>query len=560
MQIQPNFRKNGVVITPQNPVQSSAGVNYYATVSLNCIVDANGTDWFDVQESSAPAMSASYAWFMATPTQGLVGPAGPPGPPGSGPANADFFAAYTNYAMFTTATTVVLPTVVTGNVGAYYSTSTGRFTPPAGRYYIFASAVAALGSGALQFYLSLRKNGANVVYSSETPSGANFYSTAKVAGIFDANGTDYFDIQLYGNAAGGLATQIYFGATPTQGLVGPQGPPGPAGNATSGDFMATSNTLTGWISGSTNTILFPTIATGNVGSWYNPATGRWTPPAGRYFIAAGINVTSSAAPISAIVSLRKNGALLTQGNAAGYTANQYAQATASGIYDANGTDWFDVQEFTNTSATQTTINWFYATPTTGLVGAQGPPGVISNGFRLINRIVPTAGQTTVDFTGIPADINDLQINFDVTPTVNDVDLVLQFYDASGVLVTAGYLWSTALSWNTAAVATPTQQSTSTSYAFATGIIMDYAGTGGRVSSAAGNSIAGTAFIRNIRDTTRTKQANFNSSYTAGNGAYISGIVGGGSRNAAGAISGFRLSWTGVSNFAAGGAISLWGSP
>src|SRR5215470_7253329 len=50
-----------------------------------------------------------------------------------------------------------------------------------------------------------------------------------------------------------------------------------------GDFFAT---YTGAIAAAAGTVLFPNVITGNSGGWYNPANGRFTPPAGRYRIQA----------------------------------------------------------------------------------------------------------------------------------------------------------------------------------------------------------------------------------------------------------------------------------
>ena len=46
-------------------------------------------------------------------------------------------------------------------------------------------------------------------------------------------------------------------------------------------------------------------------------------------------------------------------------------------------------------------------------------------------------QPTVDFTNIPADINDLWATFDVTPTVNGAGFVAQFFDGAGAIINAG---------------------------------------------------------------------------------------------------------------------------
>jgi hypothetical protein len=136
--------------------------------------------------------------------------------------------------------TTIIPPVVTGNAGGYYNFSNGRYTPPAGRYLLFGSAVTGYASGAIVTYFYLRKNGVVVQQSWETPANTAYYNTNKLEAILDANGTDYFDFTLYGSVAGGTYQGVYIGATPITGLAGPQGPAGPANP---------SNVLRGFLSG-----------------------------------------------------------------------------------------------------------------------------------------------------------------------------------------------------------------------------------------------------------------------------------------------------------------------
>src|SRR5262249_10951477 len=112
-----------------------------------------------------------------------------------------------------------------------------------------------------------------------------------------------------------------------------------------------------------------------------------------------------------------------------------------------------------------------------------PSGPEPSGWRLIERIVPTAGQTTVDFTAIPPDINDIEIRFDVQPQNNDVTLWGQFYDGSGSLVTANYNWSTSMQQSNAAANDPVLQRSGGAANTAAQFALSYWGIGYGISSA-----------------------------------------------------------------------------
>ena len=217
-------RKNGVRI-PNTGAIASGSQQFSVPLTVGVYVDANGTDYFDFVANCAVAgMAAQGGQFTAFPLSGMQGPPGPSGPAG------DFWAYNSaNLAPAANVVTVLIAnTVGTGNTSGAYNPTTGRYTPPAGRYFIFGTCVAAAG-GALQYTVFLRKNGVNIpgAVSWETPSNSNYYSTAKIGILVDANGTDYFDLTINPNAAGTAVIVLNFGAIPTTGVGGPPGPPGP---------------------------------------------------------------------------------------------------------------------------------------------------------------------------------------------------------------------------------------------------------------------------------------------------------------------------------------------
>jgi hypothetical protein len=550
-------RKNGVRI-PNSGAVGSGAASFSIPITVGVYVDANGTDYFDfVANCSAAGMAAQGGQFTAFPLSGLQGPPGP-----IGAASGDFYAKNSGTIVpAATAAPVIANSVITGNSGNWYNPGTGRFTPPAGRYYIHGSAGAAgASSGASQIIVYLYKNGVSITASQQVPGGVNWSGDPAVDAILDANGTDYFEIWMSANNGTTIipANCFCFLAYSTQiGAAGPPGPAGPVGTPPVGDFCA-------YIVGtSIGTSLTPftggSILSGNAGSTYNSVNGRWTPPAGRYFIYGHFTGSSSAAT-HLFLSVYKNGVAIPAGSQSGSIASNtyYGGASIGVTIDANGTDYFNLQMISSAANTSSTDIIFGAFPLTGIAGQAGAFGT---GFRTISNQTLVAAQPTIDVQLLPTDINQLQINFDLLPTVNDVDLLLQFYDGSGALVTTSYLWSTALNWSTATGGGATQQTSSSSTGFTNAIYLDYSGAGGRVSNAAANGgINGTIFMRNIRDTVRTRQANFNASYLAGNSAYYSGINGEGVRNASGMITGFRLSFNGGSNIAIGSNVTVWGSP
>jgi hypothetical protein len=110
-------------------------------------------------------------------------------------------------------TVIPFGTVVSGNTGAWWSTSTNRYTPPAGRYFIQATVgTQAPAGGNGTWTLKPRKNGTVIGGIAISASGAAGFAIPITVGLYvDANGTDFFDwVAAQGaaamNAQGGLFT------------------------------------------------------------------------------------------------------------------------------------------------------------------------------------------------------------------------------------------------------------------------------------------------------------------------------------------------------------------
>jgi len=163
-------------------------------------------------------------------------------------AGGDFMA--TNSADFTISTPAVRAwnTVMNGNAGNYYSTSTGRYTPPAGRYLIRSQLKGATSGAGNTIYTAIRKNGVDVGYSLDTATSAGNWAECDFEAIVDANGTDYFENTLWADAVT-TSTAGYFLAYPISGIKGPPG------DATPGTLIQTVSTQTGAVA--TGTTILP---------------------------------------------------------------------------------------------------------------------------------------------------------------------------------------------------------------------------------------------------------------------------------------------------------------
>jgi hypothetical protein len=303
-------------------------------------------------------------------------------------------------------------------------------------------------------------------------------------------------------------------------------------------------TLTGW-----------TVSDGNAGGWFNPATGRFVPPPGRYCVFGGIYFSSTTTAVTCYVNICKNGVnLIAGGTYAGMSsaqANYYGGSHQQVIVDCNGSDYIDMRSMAGATTNVALPMWFGAFALPG--GAQPSPAFTPT-WRQLYRISPSAGQGPIDLVSIPSDINDIELRFDVTPTTGAQDFILQVITASGVIA-ASYAWST--KWGNHAQASGAAPAVYNSTA--SGMTSGFALNGSVVGNRVSYTINGSLKINNIRDNSRTKYANWHCGFLEQTGTYVVDMEGGGYQSGGLAITGLRCTWTSTT-FAAGGELSLLGSP
>ena len=333
------------------------------------------------------------------------------------------------------------------------------------------------------------------------------------------------------------------------------------GYGPTGDFCATQTGVT--TTGPANTwqtLMPPSIISGNVGSWYVPGTGVYRPPPGRYFIIGNFSSYYAPGAMNFAGQLRKNGVAVTINYMTSGAANWQAEITCQMTIDANGTDTFDFQGQCIGAVGNFNSVMFLAYP---IAGAKGPPGdkgapgvpASSNVWRQIARIVPTAGQTPIDITNIPVDINDIELRYDLTPTVNNAFLYMQMFDGAGALMTgATYPYFADYTYNNAAQGTNVTAYNGSS---ATVIPLNLNSAGWGVSST--YFIQGNVKVNNIRDATRGKSFQCDCVQVESTNVHYGFIKGGGVQSVPAALTGLRLYWSSGGS-AARGAVSLYGSP
>lgn len=297
-----------------------------------------------------------------------------------------------------------------------------------------------------------------------------------------------------------------------------------------------------------------TILSGNVGGYYNSATGVFTPPAGRYFVYGEMSFNSSASAMIGQMRIRKNGATIyAQDDDHTAAANSFTGSHVYAIIDCNGTDTIEVQ----------------AQCSVLMSNAQGQMGAFSvaqanvpigggSSWRQIARTSVSVAQATLDFQNIPTDINDLELRFDFTPVTDAVDLIARWYDAGGVLLSAGYGYTNQVITNGQALASaPAVSNNAGAGGISTGVMINYPAATRRVDNSGG--IRGRIWMNNIRDTSRAKAIDFMGNYLSDDGIVLVSAQGSGWRSAAGGATGLQLAFS-SGNIAVGSTATLWGSP
>ena len=304
------------------------------------------------------------------------------------------------------------------------------------------------------------------------------------------------------------------------------------------------------------TLPINTVVTGNSGGWYatgGGSIGRYTPPAGRYQIFAGMSFASGAAGAHGTIAIRKNGVAVVS-EVSQSPGGGFSIQPIEGTFDANGSDYFEIFVVSNQpSVAACRGSYFGAYPISGIKGPPGDPGQL--GFRLLQRTVVSSAVPTVDIIGIASDINDLKFTFDALPQTNAVGFYLQFFDSTGTIITSGYSGGGILTTSASGLGSaPFNHPMSNTGA----VLLNYNAAGNLVNNTAGTGIRGSGNVVNIRDATRQKYVDWQCAYLTDTSAAYDSIVGAAQRTAAGSITGLRF-FCSAGNIASG-AISVWGSP
>jgi hypothetical protein len=244
---------------PSNPVQNQLWFNAEQGALYIYYNDGNTTQWVPASPS-VTAVTSPGGDFMATHSSTFTLPGA---------------AALLN-----------LNTIKTGNAGGWYSA--GRYTPPAGRYFIRVHVYGGFTT-AINVVAELRKNGVSYAQSQDTTGGASYNSDPAVDVIVDANGTDYFEMFAWAGSAGGVY-QGYFLAFPLGGVKGPPGDPTltfPVARFHRSSNAASGNTGGAWILAGVDTTLFNDGAGTFASQVWTPGAGTWRFEAALYLGAPG---------------------------------------------------------------------------------------------------------------------------------------------------------------------------------------------------------------------------------------------------------------------------------
>jgi hypothetical protein len=125
----------------------------------------------------------------------------------------DFYATIYSTGIPAAWTTLTAWAVQSGNAGGWLGAN-GRFTPPPGRYFVFAAHVFGQTGTAVTGYITLRKNGTVIANPSPgmTTGTAGYYGNTFHQAIVDMNGTDWIDVQVYAGTTTNINLPFWFGA------------------------------------------------------------------------------------------------------------------------------------------------------------------------------------------------------------------------------------------------------------------------------------------------------------------------------------------------------------
>lgn len=143
-----------------------------------------------------------------TGLQGIQGVTGPTGFIGPSPVPAGFYAYNSvnqTIAIFGAWGTGISLDSTAQNEGSYFNTGTSRWTPPAGHVEMTAAVYVYLTTSAAGnlYAVGVYKNGSEIAQGTNQLVVANGTVTANVVCFDTANGTDYYEIQVFATGSAG---------------------------------------------------------------------------------------------------------------------------------------------------------------------------------------------------------------------------------------------------------------------------------------------------------------------------------------------------------------------
>jgi len=198
------LRKNGVDIPGANFTSTSPALNNRCETSVSAIVDANGTDYFELTAYAHVTSAATQVSFMAFPLGGIKGPPGDPGTVDGGKYIRCLFA--TNTVGAVGAFTTAIITQTHNDTGTALVGNT--WTPPAGRWHV--NWVFNVGSAGINGILlagpSLAGAAPSTMAVYNVPVG-NFEGSLSGSDIIDFNGSTTLSFQYFFSGAANYGTR-----------------------------------------------------------------------------------------------------------------------------------------------------------------------------------------------------------------------------------------------------------------------------------------------------------------------------------------------------------------
>lgn len=198
-----------------------------------------------------------------------------------------------------------------------------------------------------------------------------------------------------------------------------------------------------WAMGSANglaafQILTPAVQVGNAGGYYNVSNGRWTPPAGRYYVWGGVNGGNAGQATQIVVQLRKNGTVfpffVSQTPAA---LNWFGDPEMRAIVDMNGSDYIDLSASANAVLNNGAYCWIGAFPLSFPVTSPTIPGTL----QLFSEQVAVGGETALEVT-FPSGARKIELDLSLRATSNVDPAITGRLMQSGVPYTGStYSWN-----------------------------------------------------------------------------------------------------------------------